>query len=203
MLRLAESAACSHPAIRSHQAWNTPFIATLRGKPIMDARSSWSCLFDTDDDTIARVACELSDGSWIDGWIWDWNTQPEEDGDRTLILHAPLRVRPKGRETTTYLQGIAYSIIADGQIVRIDVTHVERQNRISFDADYTANGHQVELREPVQSIEYLHLSERNDNALSSASAGLSRTSDGGHSASSDANQIDRVEQECTFRKTWH
>lgn len=136
-LALALAVLCSHPLVRRSHVWTSKAVLAIRGRPIMDARSSWSRLFSTEDGTIVRAACELDDGSWVDGWVFDWNAQPEEDGDRTLTLHAPLRVRPKGSDSVSPLAGIAYSVIANSKIVRIDVTHVEEAHRPVFDASYT------------------------------------------------------------------
>lgn len=128
----------SHPRVRQIRLWRSKAVLAIRGRSVMDARSSWSRLFTTDNETIVRAACELDDGSWVDGWVFDWNAQPEEDGDRTLTLHAPLRVRPKGLEKVSPLTGIAYSVIASSKIVRLDVTHVDHNLRPSFDAAYVS-----------------------------------------------------------------
>jgi hypothetical protein len=129
----------SHPRLRGARVWRANVLIAARGRPVMDARSSWSRLFATDPGTIVRVACELDDGSWIDGWLFDWNAQPEEDGDRTITLHAPLRVRAKGTAKTVHLVGTSYSIVASSRIVRLDVTHIEERNREVFDAVYISS----------------------------------------------------------------
>jgi hypothetical protein len=82
------------------------------------------------------VACELDDGSWIDGWLFDWNGQPEEDGDRTITLHGPLRVRSKGQDQVSPLVGITFSVVSSSRITRLDVTHVAEELRSDFDAVY-------------------------------------------------------------------
>lgn len=62
---------CSHPVVRRAKIWHSKPILAFRGRAVMDARSSWSRLFDTEVGTTVRAACELDDGSWIDGWVYD------------------------------------------------------------------------------------------------------------------------------------
>jgi len=136
ILALVLAITFSHPRVRDSRIWRSKAVVAVRGRPVMDARSSWSRLFKTDEGTIVRVSCELDDGSWIDGWLYDWNAQPEEDGDRTITLHGPLRVRPKGHDCVSPLVGVTFSVVASGKIVRLDVTHVAEELRFEFDAVY-------------------------------------------------------------------
>jgi hypothetical protein len=126
----------SHPKVRDADIWRIERVRKLIGVPVLDSRSAWSRLFDVEKDDIVRAGCELDDGSWIDGWVLDWNAQPEEDSDRTLTLHEPIRVRAKGRDCAQLLTGVHFVVIANDRIVRLDVTLVDIQNKSQFDAEY-------------------------------------------------------------------
>lgn len=136
---LAIAFVASHPKVRGAGFWDNKLIRGIVGAPVLDSRSAWSRLFGVADDTIVRVACEFDDGSWVDGWVYDWNAQPEEDADRSIVLHAPIRARASGADATVHLVGIGYTLISQSRIVRLDVTHVEAQNRAQFNAVYTTS----------------------------------------------------------------
>jgi hypothetical protein len=126
----------SHPAIRASKVWQARPVRALIGESVLDGRSAWTRLFDADKAEIVRAACELDDGSWVDGWVYSWNAQPEEDSDRTLTLYAPIRVRPAGEPSVVPLTGVAYSVVSSGNIVRLDITHVDVSLRDVFNQTY-------------------------------------------------------------------
>jgi len=129
----------SHPKVRGADLWSKKYIRGIVGAPVLDSRSAWSRLFEVADDTIVRVACELDDGSWVDGWVYDWNAQPEEDSDRSIVVHAPVRARASGTDATIHLVGVGYTVISQSRIVRLDVTQVDAQNRAQFNVVYEAS----------------------------------------------------------------
>lgn len=135
-LALLMAFVASHPAIRKAKVWTKPAMQRIIGAPMLDSRSAWSRLFDVDEDTIVRVGCDLDDGSWVDGWIYDWNAQPEEDAERTFVLQEPICLRVSGHPDAKYLAGINFVNVSHGRIVRLDVTHVDKTNQAAFDEEY-------------------------------------------------------------------
>lgn len=127
----------SHPLIRKSRFLQSARLQSLVGEPVLDSGSAWTRAFGTGDDTVVRAAIELSDGSWIDGWLYGWNAQPEEDADRAVTLYGPMRVRPKRSEEVAPLVGIRFSVVSASAVVRIDVTHVDSAFQDEFNRIYT------------------------------------------------------------------
>lgn len=130
-----------HPAVRTSKLarakWIRKWIRKATGQPSVVGQSAWTKLFVSEPECAKRVACRLNDGSWVDGWLLSWNPKPEEDDERTLILHAPIRFRgPKGK-FPKYLSGTQYSMISAHQITRLDLFYVDKSLVADFDDAYT------------------------------------------------------------------
>jgi Family of unknown function (DUF6338) len=64
--------------------------------------SAWWRLFEALPKYKKRVICRLDDGSMVEGWLSSYNVEPEETGDRELILGGQLAVRhPDGQVQRT------------------------------------------------------------------------------------------------------
>jgi Family of unknown function (DUF6338) len=124
LVALAIAFAASHPAVRFSRLVQSPRLATIMGRAPIVPESSWTTLFTFRPECSKRVACRLTDGSWIDGWLLTWNVQPEETDERSLVLTAPIRFRGPDGRVPKILPGVQYSTVSAGQISRLDVINV-------------------------------------------------------------------------------
>jgi hypothetical protein len=81
-------------------------------------------IYDDSDAGPVHVGAQMDDGSYFEGRVFSLNTSPDEDADRELLLHAPLRL--------TTANGLShdiraqFTVISARHIVRLDVTHLPK-----------------------------------------------------------------------------
>jgi Family of unknown function (DUF6338) len=124
--------ALAHPAVTSRLGHATLRVAVLRWlvpspTDIIQPISAWWRLFADHDHPGARIYldCELNDGSYVGGWLYSYNPDEPETGDRDLVLGAPLRMRAVGTDATAPLEGVSAVVISARQLVSMHVTYVE------------------------------------------------------------------------------
>jgi hypothetical protein len=88
---------------------------------IVDA-SAWYHLFElAPADSLTYVGCDLSDGSYVSGFLAWYNTDVDEIADRDLVLSAPIREKINGEESTLDFQ---WMILSARNINRLSVSFV-------------------------------------------------------------------------------
>jgi hypothetical protein len=125
----------SHPKVLDSPGLKAKWITTLVGAPLLSKESGWSKLFAAEPDDYKRVACRLSDGAWIDGWLQNWNVKPEETNERSLTLVAPIRFRGPEQRLPQLLP-VQYSVVSASDISRVDVTYVRESELIAYNESY-------------------------------------------------------------------
>jgi hypothetical protein len=72
--------------------------------------SAWWRLFQALPKHKKRVICRLDDGTFVEGWLWLYNAETDETGDRELVLGGDLTIRqPDGQMQRTKYGGISIS----------------------------------------------------------------------------------------------
>jgi Family of unknown function (DUF6338) len=72
--------------------------------------SAWWRLFEANPSLEKTVLCQLDDGTTVEGWLWSYDPDPEETGDRELVLTGPLVLRhPNGHVQRTDYGAISMS----------------------------------------------------------------------------------------------
>jgi hypothetical protein len=124
--------ALAHPAVTSFLGQATRRVAVLRWMvpsptDVIQPISAWWKLFADHDHPGAQIYldCELNDGSYVGGWLYSYNPDEPETGDRDLVLGAPLRIRAAGTDETGPLEGVGAVVVSARQLVRLHVTYVE------------------------------------------------------------------------------
>jgi Family of unknown function (DUF6338) len=97
--------------VMAYLAARPPALLTSRRDPqAIEHVSGWSKLFEENRDLQNRVLCQLDDGTTVQGWLWRYNVEPEETGDREIVLTGPLVLRhPDGHVQRTDFGGMSIS----------------------------------------------------------------------------------------------
>lgn len=96
---------------------------------IRRSESAWYTVFhkfDADADAggprAIVVGAQLDDGTYVCGQLHTFQVDPEESGDRDILLSAPLRrITVDG---INHPMGAQFAVISGRKIVRLDVTHL-------------------------------------------------------------------------------
>jgi hypothetical protein len=92
----------------------------------IDPESAWHLLFaKTDPDALVYVGCDLIDGTFIGGYLFSYNPDPDETEDRELVLSDPITYRPIGSETATELSQVGAMSIRAGRIRNVAVSFLD------------------------------------------------------------------------------
>lgn len=87
--------------------------------PIIVDESAWYNVFlSAPKDSVVYVGCDLNDGSYVGGLLVWFNTNIEEEGDRDLVLGAPLTIGVNGAFSES---AFSRMILSARNIVRMSV----------------------------------------------------------------------------------
>jgi hypothetical protein len=104
-----------------HASW-------LLGTPVDRGSAWWRTFLDPDVDWSTRAAylgCELTDGSWLGGYIETFSPDSDEDTDRDLVLVEPISFRAAGVDEPVELD-VTRVIIGAAQLRFMTVAYVPR-----------------------------------------------------------------------------
>jgi Family of unknown function (DUF6338) len=65
----------------------------------------WNLLYARYPAASVHVGCVLDDGSYVDGWLSEFDPSPVASPDRELVLATPIRYRPPGADAGYQLPG--------------------------------------------------------------------------------------------------
>lgn len=86
-----------------------------------------------------HVGCELTDGSYVAGWLWSYATAVEENADRDLALTGPITYRPNSDDNEVDIEhGVV--VVASRNIKFVGVSYVETDTRYAGESGSTVDG---------------------------------------------------------------
>lgn len=90
-------------------------------------KSAWRRLFEDHNHLGSRIhlGCELDDGSHLAGWLYSYNPDEPETGDRDLVLTPPLTMVAVGATEAQPLEGVGAVIVSARRIVSLHVAYVD------------------------------------------------------------------------------
>lgn len=96
--------------------------------PLIVDTSAWYYLFEKAPvGALIYLGCDLEDGSYVGGYLYWYNTDPEDGVDRDIILSAPITIR---NEQVTKTSTFEQVILSARNISKISVEYVS-QNKNS------------------------------------------------------------------------
>lgn len=111
------AAAAAWPWIRTRLPGDYPHDSTV---------SAWWMIFAKfDKDADKRVACELDDGSYVEGNLVSYNNNADDIEDRDIILDGPILFRPAGPQQSAEPYDAHVVCISARRIVTMFVTYSE------------------------------------------------------------------------------
>lgn len=81
------------------------------------------CAVSSSEPLQTYVGCDLDDGSWIGGYLGNYNPTTAENGDRDLLLVGPIRYRAKPDHGTETCEGIDAACIPARNIRTVHVAY--------------------------------------------------------------------------------
>jgi hypothetical protein len=105
--------------------------------PVIIDNSAWYQVFDSaPENAKIYVGCDLSDGSYVSGYLDYYNTDVDEVADRDLVLAAPIEIKRDGKTETS---GFQQMILSARSMIRLSV-YFEDNDVVHEDDDGTNQG---------------------------------------------------------------
>ena len=76
-------------------------------------------------DDFRYLSCDLTDGTYIGGYLLTFNPDPEETTDRELALTGPITYRASGDDEAIVLPNVHVMAVRAGQIRNMGVTYLD------------------------------------------------------------------------------
>ena len=90
--------------------------------PVIVDVSAWYQVFeDAPEGSRVFVGCDLSDGTYVSGYLSWYNTDVDEVADRDLVLAAPITVKAAGKSSRSAFSRI---ILSAREITRLSVSYL-------------------------------------------------------------------------------
>jgi len=91
--------------------------------PLIVDESAWSFAFDSaPKDSWIFLGCDLTDGTYVSGYLLWYNTDVDEVADRDLVLGAPIKAKSNGEEVELDFDEL---VISARTISRINVAYLD------------------------------------------------------------------------------
>jgi hypothetical protein len=105
----------------------SPRVSWLLGTPVDRGSAWWRTFLDPEVDytRAAYLGCELTDGSWLGGYVETFSPDSDEDTDRDIVLVEPISFRAAGDDQPVELDATR-AIIGAGQLRFVTVAYVPR-----------------------------------------------------------------------------
>jgi hypothetical protein len=102
--------------------WPGPLFGRLT--PVIIDASAWYHVFDSAPKGYSvYVGCDLTDGTYVAGFLSWFNTDVDDSADRDLVLNAPIIVRAAGQQAETQFQRM---ILSARNISRVSVSYLKQ-----------------------------------------------------------------------------
>ena len=89
------------------------------------AASGWWLLFEQHPEADVHVGCQLTDGSYLSGWLHSYDSLASDSPDRDLTIAAPIAYRPPGSTEISRLSRVGAVIVSARQIAFLSVSYVK------------------------------------------------------------------------------
>lgn len=70
------------------------------------------------------IGCQLTDGSFVSGWLHSYSREWEDSPDRDLTLRAPILFRPSGSAADAVLEDVGLTVVSARNILMMTVSYV-------------------------------------------------------------------------------
>jgi Family of unknown function (DUF6338) len=102
--------------------WPGPLFGRIT--PVIIDASAWYHVFDSAPKGYSvYVGCDLTDGTYVGGYLSWFNTDVDDSADRDLVLNAPIIVRAEGEQSESEFQRM---ILSARNISRVSVSYLKK-----------------------------------------------------------------------------
>lgn len=96
----------------------------LRAIGTISNYSAWYRLMHVPADAVVYCGCQMEDASWLGGYLYSFNTDVKETGDRELILRPPISYRAEGSDEVVELADVSAVTVSASRILFLQVSYL-------------------------------------------------------------------------------